>query len=58
VEVKQMKASEMIRKLQEQIELHGDCEVCVESYDYDFDYDSTYDVHRVEFNQERGKICI
>lgn len=53
-----MKASEMIRKLQEQIELHGDCEVCVELYDYEFDYDSTFDVHRVEFNEERGKICI
>lgn len=42
-----MKASEFIQKLQEQIELHGDCEVYVESYDWDFDYDNSYPVSDV-----------
>ena len=42
-----MKASELIQKLQEQIELHGDYEVYVESYDWDFDYDDSYPVSEV-----------
>ena len=42
-----MKASEFIRKLQEQIELHGDYEVYVESYNWDFDYDDSYPVVEV-----------
>lgn len=42
-----MKASELIRKLQEQIELHGDYEVYVESYDWDFDYDNSYPVSNI-----------
>ena len=33
-----MKASELIRKLQKQIELHGDYEVYVESCNCDFSY--------------------
>ena len=39
-----MKVSELIRKLQEQIELHGDYEVYVESYNWDFDCDGSYPV--------------
>ena len=42
-----MKASALIRKLQEQIELHGDYEVYIESYDQDFDYDNSYPVSNV-----------
>ena len=42
-----MKASELIRKLQEQIELHGDYEVYVESYDWNFDHDNSYPVSNV-----------
>lgn len=42
-----MKASELIRKLQEQIELHGDYEVYVESYNWDFDCDDSYPVSEV-----------
>ena len=42
-----MKASELIRKLQEQIELHGDYEVYVESYNWDFDCDDSYPVNDV-----------
>lgn len=42
-----MKASELIRKLQEQIELHGDCELWVESYDYDFDRNNSYPINDV-----------
>lgn len=44
-----MKASELVKELQVMIELHGDCEVCVESYDYDFDYDSSYSVNSISF---------
>ena len=42
-----MKASELIRKLQEQIELHGDYEVYYVSYDWDFDYGYSYPVVEV-----------
>ena len=42
-----MKASELIRKLQEQIKLHGDYEVYFESYDWDFDYGNSYPVSEV-----------
>lgn len=42
-----MKASELIRKLHEQIELHGDYEVYIESYDQDFDYDNSYPVSNI-----------
>lgn len=42
-----MKASELIRKLQEQIELHGDYEVYFKSYDWDFDYGNSYPVNEV-----------
>ena len=42
-----MKASELIRKLQEQIELHGDYEVYFESYNLDFDYGYSYPVVEV-----------
>lgn len=42
-----MKASELIRRLQEQIELHGDYEVYIESYDWDFDHDNSYLVSNV-----------
>ena len=42
-----MKASELIRKLQEQIELHGDCEVYFESYNLDFDDGYSYPVSEV-----------
>lgn len=42
-----MKASELIRKLQEQIELHEDYEVYYVSYDWDFDYGYSYPVVEV-----------
>ena len=42
-----MKASELIEKLQTQIELHGDCELWVESYDHDFDDDNSYPITEV-----------
>lgn len=42
-----MKASELIRKLQEQIEFHGDYEVYYVSYDWDFDYGYSYPVVEV-----------
>lgn len=42
-----MKASELIRKLQEHIELHGDYEVYYVSYDWDFDYGYSYPVVEV-----------
>lgn len=42
-----MKASELIRKLQKQIELHGDYEVYFKSYNLDFDYGYNYPVSEV-----------
>lgn len=53
-----MKASELIKKLQEQIELHGDCEVWVESYDYDFDNDNSFAVNGIGFNEEQVRFSI
>ena len=42
-----MKASELIRKQQEQSDLQGDCEVYFESYNLDFDYGYSYPVSEV-----------
>jgi hypothetical protein len=44
-----MKASELIQKLQEQIELHGDCKVWIGHYDMEFDCDDSYPASQVAF---------
>lgn len=44
-----MKASKLIQKLQEQIELHGDCYVWMEGSNYDDCYDDCTPVLGVAF---------
>ena len=50
-----MKASELIQKLHEQIELHGDYEVYVESYNCDFSYHAN-DVHDGYIHEKSGAV--
>ena len=50
-----MKTSELIQKLQEQIELHGDYEVYVESYNCDFSY-PVNDVHDGYIHEKSGAV--
>lgn len=50
-----MKASELIQKLREQIELHGDYEVYVESYNCDFSY-PVNDVHDGYIHEKSGAV--
>lgn len=53
-----MRASELIKKLQEQIELHGDYEVWVDSYNYDFDYDDSHGVYEICFDEEEKRFVV
>lgn len=53
-----MKASELVKKLQEMIELYGDCEVWVEDYDFDFDHDSSFAINEINFNEEQDRFLV
>lgn len=53
-----MRASELIQKLQEQIELHGDCMVLIDGWNAEFAYDESDYVNSVYFNHEEENIRI
>jgi hypothetical protein len=54
-----MKASELMKKLQEQIELHGDCEVYISHYDGTCDCGHIDKASGAYFDDELGDvICI
>lgn len=54
-----MRASELIQKLQEQIELHGDCKVWIGEWDYEYDCDASRPAHEVVFEGQYscGNLC-
>lgn len=47
-----MKASELVKKLQELMAMHGDCNVWIGHWDMDFDADDSYPVGGVAFADE------
>lgn len=53
-----MKASELIKKLQEQIESHGDCEVWIDDYNEEYQRDESDTVFSVYFDNDEKNIRI
>ena len=53
-----MKATQLIQKLQEQIKLHGDCEVWIDNYNVEYQQDESDTVSSVYFDNDEKIIRI